>query len=158
MRTLLLLALATTWPDATTRDLVEQSERVCCVRCESSEARLDPGTGLVFTHVSLRLLEDLRGRSDAATIELRLVGGRVGNRATVVDGMPQFPVGKESIVMLGKRNALGYPVVTQAKRGVIHLAKDARGRRVLAGCVTGFRGLEGERNVCIDDFRAAVRR
>lgn len=158
MRFLLCALLATTWPDATTRDLVDQSDRVTCVKCESCEARLDPLTGWIFTHVRLRVVEDLKGTGDSSLVELRFIGGRVGGRALVVDGMPQFPVGEESVVMLGRRNALGYPVVTQARRGVIPLRKDASGRRLLGASVSGFPDLKDRKRVSLDEFRAALRK
>lgn len=149
---------ATTWPDATTRDLVASAERVCCAVCESSEARTDPATGIVFTHVRLRLLEDIKGKSPSSTIELRVVGGRDGPRTTLVAGMPRFLTGCESVLLLGKPNLQGYPVVLQGKRGVIPLLADAQGRRHLGGRVTGYDSLgEGDR-VSLDAFRGALRK
>jgi len=150
--------LATTLDPATTAELVRRAERVSCAKCESCEARRDPRSGLVFTHVRLTVLEDLKGRSPSSTLALRIVGGRDGSIATIVPGMPRFDPGKEVVVLLGKRNRAGYPVVVQASRGVHRLRRDEDGRRYLRGVVTGFEELRGKRRVSLDDFRAAVRR
>jgi hypothetical protein len=149
---------ATTFPTTTTGDLVVKAERVCCARCESVETRVDPKTGLVFTHVRLRRLEDLKGSGSGDTIHLRLVGGRSGDRITSVPGMPRFEQAQESILLLGRRNRLGYRVVLQARRGVVPLRKDKQGRRWLAHCVTGMPGLRGDRPVRLDEFRDSLKR
>lgn len=151
-------APATTFPKSTTADLVAEAEHVCCARCEKIEARKDPRTGLIFTHVTLRLLEDLKGRSAGAEIRLRIVGGRIGNEETIVAGMPRFHEGGESVLLLGKTNRAGFPVVVQARRGVLHLRAGEKGERYLAERVTGLKELEGKRRVALEDFRGAVRR
>jgi hypothetical protein len=149
-------APATTFSNATTADLVSKAERVCCARCDAIETRRDPRTGLIFTHVRLRLLEDIKGRSGDATIRLRIVGGRLGNEETIVAGMPRFKKGGESVLLLGKANRAGYPVVLEARRGVLHLRRGEKGGRYLAERVTGLKELEGRRRVALDDFRGAV--
>jgi len=158
---LLLMAVptpATTYRRLSTADLVRRSERVSCVACESVEARVDAATGIIFTFVRLRLLEDLKGRSASSTVTLRIVGGRVGRRAMVVAGMPVFHRGEEAVLLLGRRNRAGYPVLMQARRGVLRLRKDRRGRRYLQGRVTGLPGAAGSRRVFLDAFRGAVKR
>jgi len=148
------LTSATTLPRATTLDIVREAQRVCCVRCESVEARVDPRSGFVFTHVRLRLLEDLKGKAEGATVELRIVGGQIGDVRTVVAGMPRFRKGGESVVMLGRKNRQGYPVVIHAGRGVLPLRKDKRGRRHVAVRITGFDLADRT----LDSFRSAVLR
>jgi hypothetical protein len=152
------LAPATTFSSATTGDLIARAQRVCCVTCEGVETRRDPLTGMVFTHVRLRLLEDLKGVSTAGTIRLRLVGGRSGSVATVVAGMPRFRVGEETVLLLGPPNRAGYPVVLQARRGVLPLVRGPREQRHVRGPVTGIPELRGRRRISLDRFRAAVAR
>ena len=151
-------APATTFRRETTADLVRRAERVCSVLCESIEPRRDPRSGFVFTHVRLRVLEELKGRVASATIELRIPGGRVGGVETIVAGMPRFKPGTESVVLLGARNREGYRVLLQGRGGVLPLLKDRRGRRCVAARVTGMAELKGRRVVTIDDFRASVKR
>jgi hypothetical protein len=148
---------ATTLPKKTTKDLVSMARRVCCARCLDVEARLDPITGLVFTHVRLRRIDDLKGGGEDSLIELRIVGGRVGNRVTEVAGMPRFARDRECILFLGDKNRLGYPVVIQARRGVLDLRTDREARRFLARPVDGMPGLKANARVLLDDFAESVR-
>jgi hypothetical protein len=151
-------ARATTFPSDSTASLVLQSERVCCASCESVEARVDPRSGLVFTHVRLRLLEDLKGSGTGDSVELRIVGGEANGIRTVVAGMPRFKPGRESVLMLGRKNRLGYRVLVSASRGVLPLKADKRGVRRLTGRLSGFGELSGKSGVRLDEFRAEVRR
>ncbi|MHC4971227.1 MAG: hypothetical protein ACYTG3_02750 [Planctomycetota bacterium] len=152
------LAPATTFSRETTEDLVRRARRVSCATCEHVEMRRDPRLGVVFTHVRLRLLEDLKGVSPAGTIELKLIGGRDGDLETVVAGMPRFKVGQEAVYLLGGRNREGYPVVLQARRGVLPLRRGPRAQRYLAARVSGIAELRGKLHVSLDSFRGAVRR
>jgi len=157
---LLLVAplAATTFTDETTADLAARADRVCCARCESVEARRDPRTGIVFTYVRLRLLEDLKGRVEDVSFELRLAGGKADGVETVVAGMPRFAAGQESVLLLGGRNRDGFRVALQAHRVVLPLVRDKAGNRRLRAAVSGFSELEGKRKVSLDDFRGALRR
>lgn len=152
------MAPATTFSRETTRDLVLRAQRISCAACESVEMRRDPRLGVVFTHVRLRLLEDLKGASSTGTIELKVVGGRVGDVETVVAGMPRFQVGQEAIYLLGAPNREGRPVLLQARRGVLPLRRGPREQRFLATRVSGISELRGKRRVSLDAFRGAVRR
>ena len=148
------LSLATTLKRATTRDLVREAQRVCCVRVESVEARLDARSGFVFTHVKLRCLEDLKGKPEGPTLELRFVGGESANVRTVVAGMPRLRKGEECVVFLGARSRQGPRVLIHAGRAVMHVRKDKQGRRHVASRVTGF-DLD---DTSLDAFRGAVLR
>ncbi len=156
----LLLADAapgTTLSRETTADLVCCAERVCCAAVESVQSRKDPKSGFVFTHVRLRLLEDMKGEG-GGTIELRLPGGRADGVETVAPGMPRFETGCETVLLLGRKNADGFPVLLQASGGVLPLRKDRDGRRRLSVPVTGMKELEGEARASLDSFRTAVKR
>jgi len=156
---LLLVATspATTFEPVTIATLAQRAERVSAVRCESCRPELDRESGLVFTHVRLRLLEDFKGRSATGVVELRLVGGEVDGVRTVVAGMPRFVPGEESVLLLGKTNQAGFATVLAARRGMIRLRRDEDGARVLRDPVDGFAALRGKRKVALSDFRAALR-
>ena len=148
----------TTLSPATTKELTHLARRVCFVRCESVEARLDPATGLVFTYPRFKLVEELKGTGERGVIELRLVGGEAGGVRTVVAGMPRFRRSGECVLFLGKRNRLGFPVLVQAGRGAIGLRRAKRGERTLARAVDGFGELKGRKRVTLAQFSTAVRR
>jgi hypothetical protein len=100
----------------------------------------------------------MKGTSEAPVIELRLPGGRADGVETVTPGMPRFEVGAEAVLLLGRKNRDGFPVVLQAAGGVLPLRADKAGRRCLRAPATGFSELDGEREVTLDSFRAAVSR
>jgi len=152
------LAAATTTEPCTTCSLVAAAERVCCAVCESVEARIDERSGMVFTHATFRLLEELKGRGAGAAIRLRVVGGRVGDVATVVHGMPEFRTGEECVLFLGRPNDEGFDTIHAAARGVVRVRADARGERWVEGRVTGFEELHGLARVALRDLREAILR
>jgi hypothetical protein len=159
LATLLLAAAtpATTFAPATTGDLVRAARRVCCVKCEEVEERLE-ASGLVFTHVRLSLLEDLKGSGPTTEIRLRVVGGTAGGVTTKVEGLPRFRAGEESVLLLGAANAAGFPSVAHGARGLLRMRRDEEGRPYLRERVTGLDGLGEDRRVLLSDFREAVRR
>jgi len=162
---LLSLAVgATTLPKRTTRDLLERSDRVCCVECNSCEARLDRASGIVFTHVRFTVLEEMKGAGERS-FEIRIPGGEAGGVRTVVVGMPRFTRGQESVLFLKRTMTSGTSVdrpaktrwvVSLAHRGHVPIRKDKSGKRRLTGFVTGFRDL-APLHTGLEEFRTAVR-
>jgi hypothetical protein len=130
---------------------------VCCVRCEEVEERLD-ASGLVFTHVRLTLLEDMKGAGQGSEVRLRVVGGTAGGVTTKVEGMPRFRPGEESVLVLGPPGPHGFPPVAHGARGHLKMRRDEEGRRYLAERPTGLEGLGEGRRVLLSEFREAVRR
>jgi hypothetical protein len=151
-------APATTLSGETTADLVLAAESVCCGAVESVEARRDPRSGFVFTHVRVRLLEEMKGTGDGPVIELRLPGGKADGVETVAPGMPRFEVGAEAVLLLGRRNREGFRGLLQATGGVLPLKADKAGKRSLRVRATGFADLADAREVTLDSFRGAVGR
>lgn len=148
---------ATTFERVSIAELTRRARRVCAVECDSCRAERDPDSGVVFTHVRLRLLEDLKGRSARSVIELRIAGGEADGVKFVVPGMPRFRPGEESVLLLGDANRAGYPTILAARRGMLRLVHDRQGRRFLRDPVDGFDSLKGKRRVQLAEFRAAVR-
>ncbi|MHC4940214.1 MAG: hypothetical protein ACYTHK_14810 [Planctomycetota bacterium] len=152
------LLSATTFENVSTAELSRRAERVCAVKCESCKPEKDPQSGLVFTRIRLRLLEDMKGRSAGSVVELRLPGGELDGVKTVVEGMPHFRPGDESVVLLGRTNRLGCATLVAARRGVLRIARDGKGQRFLKDPVSGFESLEGKRRVELASFRSAVKK
>ncbi len=147
---------ATTYSNETTAALAIRATQVCCVRCERVEPQRDPRSNLVFSIITLRVLETIAGTHRGPTLKLRLIGGRADGVETRVAGMPKFRVGGECVLLLGKKNRAGFPVVLQAARGAIPLRASKNGVRYVESFVTGFSGLRGPR-MTLDTFRAAVK-
>ncbi len=155
--TFALAAGATTLEERTTCEMVGRAERIACAACETVEARSDPRSGAVFTHVTLRLLEDWKGGGAGGVFRLRIVGGRDGPIATVVSLMPEFRPGEEYVLFLGKRNDLGFETLEFARRGVLRLESDEAGVRRLRDRVSGFPEFGGATRIRLEDVRTAIR-
>ncbi|MEM8884173.1 MAG: hypothetical protein AAGD14_08905 [Planctomycetota bacterium] len=163
-RTLLVLALAapmlsaTTFERVSTAELARRSPRICAVQCVGCKPERDPESGLVFTRVRLKLLEDIKGRSPQRYFELRLIGGELDGKRTVVAGMPVFRTGGESVLLLGKPNRAGFATLVAARRGKLELTRDKKGKRYLKRRIDGFPELTGKRRVALDELRTSIRK
>ena len=127
-------------------------------RCVGCRASRDVQSGFVFTEIEFQLLEDLKGRSAISRFRLRLAGGEADGVKTVVTGMPTFVPGSEYVLLLGKENRSGYPTLLAARRGVVRLVLDKKGKRQLQRRVSGFDDLAKVRKVSLATFRTALRK
>lgn len=109
-------ALATTVIPPTFQELVSRAQaivraEVVGIRCE----RVPYGNGsVIHTYVTLEVIKVLKGSADA-TIELRLLGGTVGEDTMKVEGMPDFAVGDRSVLFIENNGTQWCPLV-----GIMH--------------------------------------
>lgn len=82
-------------------ELVRGSDFVVRARVKSveSEARRQQGRALIFTRVTVEVLETIAGEPPTPLV-LTLLGGRVGEDELVVEGAPTFAVGDEDILFV----------------------------------------------------------
>lgn len=105
-------ALATTVVPPTFRQLVAQAEfivraEVRAVRCEET---LRNGHPVIHTYVTIAILRALKG--DAPEVmELRLLGGTVGDRTLEVAGVPRFVVGEKCLLFIENNGEQFCPLV-----------------------------------------------
>jgi hypothetical protein len=120
------LAGATTVQKFTVSDLAKKSESIVLARVEDETARVDEGTKEIYTYITLRVIDDVKGakRNDNAKnpkaeemITIRQLGGSVGNLISVVPGMPTFRKGEEVVVFLSAKDRAGYPWVMGLQQG-----------------------------------------
>jgi hypothetical protein len=121
------LAGATTVQKFTVSDLAKKSESIVLASVEDETARMDEGTKEIYTYVTLRVIDGVKGskRSDNAKnpkggeefITIRQIGGTVGNLISVVPGMPTFRKGEEVVVFLSAKDRAGYPWVMGLQQG-----------------------------------------
>lgn len=131
------LAGATTVQKFTVSDLAKKSESIVLARVEDETARMEPGSKEIYTYVTLRVLEGVKGskRSDHAKnpkggeefITIRQLGGSVGNLISVVPGMPTFRKGEEVVVFLSQKDRYGYPWVMGLQQGKYTVTTDEQG-------------------------------
>lgn len=104
-------------------DVVVDGE-VSSVRTELAEYQ---GRPLVYTFVSIRVLEAVKG-DPGDTIEMRMLGGTVGDFTMQVSGVPEFSAGQRNLFFIaGNGNAFCplvavphgyYPIVRRPSDGV----------------------------------------
>ena len=110
-------ARATTVVPPSFSELVAQAQsivegRVLAVRCEQSSGQA--GHAIIHTYVNIEVSKVLKGPAQA-TIELRLLGGTVGDRTMQVAGVPRFVPGQRALLFVENNGRQFCPLV-----GVMH--------------------------------------
>lgn len=121
------LAGATTVQKFTVRDLAKLSDSIVLARVEDETARMDEGNKEIYTYVTLRVIEGVKGskrnenaknpKSGDEFITIRQLGGTYGKYISVVPGMPSFRKGEEVVVFLSQKDRAGYPWVMGLQQG-----------------------------------------
>lgn len=129
-----LALLATSHASATSvekmslRDLAKKSDAIVLARVEDETARYDTNKE-IYTYVTLRVLEPVKGPKADAVITIRQLGGTVGDIASIVPGTPSFRKGEEVVVFLTKNDVAGYPWVMGLQQGKYTVSADEKGRK-----------------------------
>jgi len=105
-------ALATTVVPPTFEQLVSQAELVVraevrALRCEET---LREGRPVIHTYVTIDVLRALKGDAPAR-LELRLLGGTVGERTLHVPGVPRFVPGERCLLFIENNGRQFCPLV-----------------------------------------------
>jgi hypothetical protein len=98
-------ATATTVQKFSLADLAKKSETIVLARVEDETARWDDGKKEIYTYVTLRVLDPVKGmkangnangkaKNDEETITIRQLGGTVDNLTSIVPGTPSFRRGE----------------------------------------------------------------
>lgn len=118
-------------------DLIDGSERIAVVRVEAQAARWSADHRAIYTEVTLRVLEPLKGGGAAGeTVLVRREGGVVGEVGMRVSGAAGFVTGEEAVVFLERRGggALWTVGMAQGRMPLFTVA----GRRVAARQTAGL--------------------
>lgn len=114
--------------------LVNESDYIVRARVESlrAEYRDGPQGRLIVTFVKLRILETVAGQPPA-TVELELLGGRIGDDELALVGAPKFTVGNEDFLFVRDNGRTifplyammhgRYPILRDAKTGRDYVAR-----------------------------------
>lgn len=86
-------------------------------------------TPLIFTHVSLEVIETVAGTPPAEPV-LRVLGGKWEDAELRVNGVPRFEVGQEEVFFVRGNGHSFYPLYA-AMHGRYPIRKDASGREFL---------------------------
>lgn len=146
------LAGATTVQKMTVRDLAKKSESIVLARVEDETARMDEGSKEIYTYVTLRVIEGVKGskRNDNAKsknadelITIRQLGGTYGKYISVVPGMPTFQKGEEVVVFLSQKDRAGYPWVMGLQQGKYTVTTGDDGFKQVRNDVDGLVTVDG---------------
>ncbi len=109
-----LLLAVTGWATTVVRmdlpALVQESDNILQGRVELVYAQWDDQKRTIFTYVSIRVYDPLKGEQ-RQNVLIRQLGGRVGAMNLSIAGMPAFESGEEVIVFLKSNPEGTYHVV-----------------------------------------------
>jgi hypothetical protein len=141
------LANATTVQKFTVSDLAKKSETIVLARVEDESARMEEGSKEIYTYVTLRVLDGVKGSKANGNakksntdelITIRQLGGTVGNLISVVPGMPTFRKGEEVVVFLSAKDKAGYPWVMGLQQGKYTVTTNDDGFKQVRNDVDGL--------------------
>ena len=92
----------------TTLQVAKASRRTVLARCESVDVREVEG-GNIFTFYEFEVLDVVNGEEGSRDLTLRILGGRIGNRAITPAVNVAFVPGQKYVLFLGPTNSAGYP-------------------------------------------------
>lgn len=81
-------------------DLIVGARVIVRAKVLSIESGLDEQQGRIFTYVKLKVQEVLKGEITERKIVIKELGGRVGDRISVVYGNPEFALGEQVLLYL----------------------------------------------------------
>ena len=130
-------AVATTVQKMSLRDLAKKSDAIVLARVEDETARYDANKE-IYTYITLRVLEPVKGPKKDEVITIRQIGGTVDNIASIVSGTPTFRKGEEVVVFLSGKDAAGYPWVMGLQQGKYTVTADEKGDKHVRNEIDGL--------------------
>src|SRR5439155_18579016 len=103
-------SFATTVVKLDLAQLVQRADMIVEGRVEAVYSQWDGGQRLVFTYVSIRVDDPLKGERRQSVL-IRQVGGTVGTIQMSIAGVPQFKNGEMAIVFLKRQGDSTFQVV-----------------------------------------------
>ncbi|MBA2663954.1 MAG: hypothetical protein H0U74_16820 [Bradymonadaceae bacterium] len=100
--------------------LVANSDQIVVGRVAELTSKVE-GDGRVYTSITIDIDETLKGEHQRRVV-VRQIGGRSGDLATIVPGMPDFKPAEEVVLFLEHVTARKLPVITGMAQGKFHVA------------------------------------
>jgi len=122
-------ALATTVTKLSLEQLVQRADLIVQGQVQSVHSQWDEQRRLVFTYVSIRVDEPLKGER-LQSVLIRQIGGSVGTIEMSVAGAPQFKSGQKALVFLKRQDATTFQVVGM-NQGLYRIVEDSAVSRVV---------------------------
>jgi hypothetical protein len=86
----------------------QKAEVIVVAEVVSLSSNWDENGREIYTYITLRVVEKIKGNIEGNQIVLRQLGGVVGNVESRVSGMPQFARDEKVLVFLGRYPASAY--------------------------------------------------
>ena len=128
-------ALATQIRHLDMRELSQSSSDIVIGRVERVTARWNESRTKIFTDVSVRVTQSLKGAEGVVTFSQ--LGGTVGDLRQEVHGCPAFTAGEEAVLFLW-RDERGRAQLNGLGQGKFEIRRDAGGRAVVQRHVEGL--------------------
>ncbi|HEU4723712.1 MAG TPA: hypothetical protein VFU59_00300, partial [Candidatus Eisenbacteria bacterium] len=118
------------------RDLAKKSDAIVLARVEDETARYDANKE-IYTYITLRVLEPVKGPKKDEVITIRQIGGTVDKIASIVPGTPTFRKGEEVVLFLTQKDGAGYPWVMGLQQGKYTVTADEKGSKSVRNEIDG---------------------
>ena len=89
--------------EVTEEQLVEKAEMIVIGTVVSAYSEKDSGSGDVFTYVTIRITDQLKGKSRGPHVILKTIGGRAGNDIVYIPGAADYFRNEEVLLFLERR-------------------------------------------------------
>ncbi len=129
-------AAATTVEKMSLKDLAKKSESIVLARVEDASARYEANKE-IFTYITLRVLEPVKGPKKDEIITIRQLGGTVDRIASIVPGTPTFRKNEEVVLFLTQKDVAGYPWVMGLQQGKYSVTSDDQGQKSVRNEIGG---------------------
>jgi len=120
------VATGTTVQKFSLQDLTKKSSAIVMAKVEDSYARRE-ADGEIYTYVTLRVLDSMKGMKGETSVTIRQIGGRVDNLESIVPGTPSFRKDEQVVLFLTARDVAGYPWVMGLQQGKYSVVTDEKG-------------------------------
>lgn len=128
-------ALATQVRHLDMRELSRSSSDIVIGRVERVASRWNASGTKIFTDVTVRVSESLKGAGGVVTFSQ--LGGTVGDLRQTVEGCPAFAPGEEAVLFLW-RDDRGQAQLTGLGQGKFEIRRDGSGRAIVQRHVEGL--------------------
>ncbi len=112
-------------------ELAISSTDVVVAKCVKSEVKKDENTGFIFTYLTFKVAESLKGQYKDEVV-LRVIGGTIDNITIVSSGQGlKFKQDEEFVLFLGPKDEDGYPVLQSILKGIYKVGVDSSGQKII---------------------------
>jgi hypothetical protein len=143
--------LATIVVPYTLAQRTQKAEVIVVAQVESLYSNWDDEGREIFTYITLRVLEKIKGNFEGDQIVLKHLGGVVGNVESHIPGMPQFARNEKVLVFLGRYPNAPYFGVMDWLEGKKTIQRDVSGREAVSV------GIRGEKIQPLKDYIGEIR-